>query len=122
MTFYLDPARPTGVNNLQLPNASMPHVLGELQGWQKKVETKEGEAHEAEGGHGSGHGPKLELAEPGSLQPGQYEQLVKDLTNFLTYAAEPARLVRFGLGTKVIFFLLMFTGLAYLLKQIDARR
>ncbi|MBC6946155.1 MAG: cytochrome c1, partial [Gammaproteobacteria bacterium] len=35
--FYLDPSRPTGVNNLMLPNAAMPHVLWELQGTQEAV-------------------------------------------------------------------------------------
>src|SRR5580658_3328040 len=31
-TFYVDPARPTGVNNLRLPSIAMPHVLSELEG------------------------------------------------------------------------------------------
>ena len=31
--FYLDPSRPTGVNNLVLPGTAMPHVLWELQGY-----------------------------------------------------------------------------------------
>src|SRR5690349_7903681 len=34
MTFYLDPTKPNGTNNLMLPGASMPHVLADLQGWQ----------------------------------------------------------------------------------------
>src|SRR5688572_24353777 len=34
LSFYLDPSKPNGVNNLVLPGASMPHVLGDLQGWQ----------------------------------------------------------------------------------------
>src|SRR5690606_22241036 len=36
-SFYLDPKRPTGVNNLVMPNTSMPHVLWELQGLQEAV-------------------------------------------------------------------------------------
>mgnify|MGYP000435193597 CR=1 FL=1 len=35
--FYLDDTRPFGVNNLVFPNVGMPHVLWELQGWQKPV-------------------------------------------------------------------------------------
>src|SRR3954466_15562868 len=31
-TFYRDPSRPTGWNNLVFPNVGMPHVLWELQG------------------------------------------------------------------------------------------
>ncbi|MFB3082262.1 MAG: cytochrome c1, partial [Gammaproteobacteria bacterium] len=35
LSFYLDPSRPNGVNNLVFENVAMPHVLWELQGWQK---------------------------------------------------------------------------------------
>ena len=31
-TFYVDPARPTGANNLRLPATAMPDVLSELEG------------------------------------------------------------------------------------------
>ena len=34
-TFYLDPTRQTGANNLQLPSTAMPHVLSELEGAEK---------------------------------------------------------------------------------------
>ena len=33
LTFYRDPARPTGVNNLKFKDVAMPHVLWELQGY-----------------------------------------------------------------------------------------
>jgi len=36
-SFYLDPSRPTGMNNTVLASAAMPHVLWELQGIQKAV-------------------------------------------------------------------------------------
>ena len=36
-SFYVDPTRPTGVNNLALPGTAMPHVLWELQGTQEAV-------------------------------------------------------------------------------------
>lgn len=113
LTFYLDPSRPAGVNNLVLPGASMPHVLGELQGWQVKVEEKSGE--EA-GGHGH-HGPKLELVQPGSLSPADYQERVGDITNFLVYAAEPGRNKRLALGGWVLLFVAIFGVFAYLLKQ-----
>jgi ubiquinol-cytochrome c reductase cytochrome c1 subunit len=106
MSFYLDPSRPTGVNNLVLPNASMPHVLGDLQGWQRKVE------HEGEGHHKAA----FDLAQPGSLTPAQYKEFVSDLTNFMIYAAEPGRNHRITLGPFVLAFVLLFSVLAYLLK------
>ena len=113
-TFYLEEGRPNGVNNLTLAGASMPHVLGPLQGWQNH---KEAEHHdEAAGGHGPA-APQFEMVAEGSLNAKEYDRLVSDITNFLVYAAEPAKLVRYKLGVKVIFFLFIFTGLAYLLKR-----
>lgn len=110
MTFYLDPSRANGVNNLVLPNASMPHVLGDLQGWQvKKAESAEG--------HGGHHGPPLELAQPGTLSPEEYKKFVADLVNFMTYAAEPGRNARISLGIKVMLYLLLLTLMTYLLKR-----
>lgn len=112
MSFYLDSSRPAGVNNLVLPGASMPHVLGDLQGWQIKVEEKSGE----EGGHSAHHGPKLEIVQKGALTPNEYKERVGDLTNFLVYAAEPGRNQRMGLGGPVLLFVVVFWIFAYLLK------
>lgn len=110
-TFYIDESRPTGVNNLMLPGLSMPHVLGELQGFQKLLPAKsEAESH-------GGHKPEFEIVRPGKLSPAEYQSFVGDLTNFMVYAAEPARMQRFGLGAKVILFLLVFTAMAWLLKR-----
>jgi len=115
MTFYVDTARPLGVNNLVLPGASMPHVLGDLQGWQVKApEAAHGE-EEAHGGHAKGSG--LELAQGGKLTPDEYKKFVGDTVNFMTYAAEPGRAGRISLGIKVMLFLVLFTILAYLLKK-----
>lgn len=98
-SFYLDPSRPFGVNNTVFPNAAMPHVLAGLQGTQ--------ELHD-------GH---LEQTAPGTLEPEEYDALVRDLVNFMVYMGEPAKLVRYGLGIKVLLFLLVFAGLAYMVKR-----
>ena len=37
MTFYVDPTRQTGANNLRLPTTSMPDVLSEVSGLKKAV-------------------------------------------------------------------------------------
>jgi len=107
MTFYLDPSRPTGVNNLVLPGASMPHVLGDLQGWQAKVEVEEGHGH---------HGPPLKLVQKGALSEQEYEERVANLTNFLVYAAEPGRNKRMAVGGYVLLFTVIFGVFCYLLK------
>ncbi|HSW11329.1 MAG TPA: cytochrome c1 [Solimonas sp.] len=118
MTFYVDGTKASGVNNLVLPGASMPHVLGDLQGWQVKAEEHkaEGEGHE-EGGHGGHAGPKFDLVQPGKLNPDEYKKFVADTVNFMHYAAEPGRNARVALGMKVMLFLFLFTFLAYLMKK-----
>lgn len=117
-TFYADPAaRQTGVNNLQLPGTAMPHVLSSLQGVQtavwKNVETKGSDgkpvvSHQFE---------KFEPAVAGSLTPAQYDEFVRDTVNFLQYASDPTQVERQSIGIWVVLFLLMFTGIAYMLKK-----
>jgi ubiquinol-cytochrome c reductase cytochrome c1 subunit len=112
MGFYLDPTRPLGVNNLYLPGVSMPAVLGELQGWQVKVDEKGAKA-EGEGDH-----LPLKLAQPGTMDEKQYKEFVGDLTNFMAYAAEPIAKDRESTGWHVVFYLLfLFIPLAYALKK-----
>jgi ubiquinol-cytochrome c reductase cytochrome c1 subunit len=113
-SFYLDPKRPTGVNNLVLPNTSMPHVLWEVQGYQAAVYDGQSDpAHDAV--HKKFKG--FELVEPGSLDPEQYEQFVRDTVNFLDYISEPMQLQRRNLGFYVLAFLLVFFLFAFMLKK-----
>ncbi len=108
-SFYLDPSRPFGVNNTAFDNVGMPHVLWELQGWQVLKKSEHGEGH---GGAG-----ELELAVPGSVSPVEYDQIVRDITNFLTYMAEPVREKRLTTGVFVMLFLFLFFVAAYFLKK-----
>jgi ubiquinol-cytochrome c reductase cytochrome c1 subunit len=112
-SFYTDPSRPTGMNNLALPGTAMPHVLWELQGTQEAV--WEGEVDKA--GNAMPHFKKFNLATPGKLSPEEYDGFVRDTVNFLDYIGEPVQAKRKGLGYKVIGFLLLFTLLAYALKK-----
>lgn len=109
-SFYLDPARPVGWNNSVFPNASMPFPLWELQGVQTAVMSpaKPGEDATVE---------KLELKQPGSMTPDQYDQAVRDLTSFLEYASEPAALKRTAIGAWVLIYLALFTFVALILKK-----
>jgi ubiquinol-cytochrome c reductase cytochrome c1 subunit len=107
-TFYLDDSKPTGVNNLVLAGASMPHVLWELQGFQELVEETDENGDVTK---------RLELVQPGKLSPEEYDQFVRDLVNFLDYIAEPMQLERQQLGIWVLLFLLVFGILSYLLKN-----
>ncbi len=98
-SFYLDPSRPFGVNNTVFPNAAMPHVLVDLQGTQAL------------------HDGHLKTVSEGTLKPAEYDAVVRDLVNFMVYMGEPAKLVRYGLGIKVMLFLMVFAGLAYMVKR-----
>jgi ubiquinol-cytochrome c reductase cytochrome c1 subunit len=112
-SFYADPNRPYGVNNLVFPDVGMPHVLGELQGIQQPVI----EEHPGEGGEMVKKVTGVGAPAGGSMSAEQYDAIVTDLTAFLTYAGEPVQMERKRLGWYVIAFLIVFTILAYLLKK-----
>jgi ubiquinol-cytochrome c reductase cytochrome c1 subunit len=103
--FYLDPARPSGVNNLYLSNVAMPNVLAGLQGLQKPVVSHEGGMEFVE---------RLELVKPGSMTPDEFDGALTDLMNFLVYVSEPSLLQRLPLGKYVLALMLFLT---YLLKK-----
>jgi len=108
-SFYADPSRPTGVNNIVLPGTAMPHVLWELQGVQRaKFEQGEGGLEEFKG---------FESIRSGALPPEEYNEVVRDIVNFLDYIGEPVQRDRQALGIRVIAFLLVFWLIAYLLKK-----
>lgn len=112
LSFYLDDKTNTGVNNLVMENTAMPHALWPLQGFQKHEESEE----EHSGGHGAAE-PNFEIVQAGSMDEQEYRRAVGDIVNFLVYVGEPAKMVRYSLGKKVIAFLMLFTLLAWLLKR-----
>lgn len=111
-SFYLDPLRPYGVNNAVFPDVGMPHVLAGLQGVQQAVFEEVGHGDQA---HKVLKG--LELVAPGTLSADAYDDMVRDLTAFLTYVGEPMALQRRELGVKVLLFLGVLFILAYALKK-----
>lgn len=107
-SFYVDPKKPLGVNNLVFKDVGMPNVFWQLQGEQRaKLEVDDGQEKIEE----------LELVKPGTLNEEQFDQFVNDLVNFLAYVGEPVKLERERIGKYVLFFLAMFLVLAYLLKK-----
>ena len=116
-TYYVDPTRPTGVNNLQLPSIAMPHMLSELEGLKKAV-YKNVETRDADGKvHTEQEFDHFEMIAPGRLTTAEYEAFVRDTVNFLAYVGEPTQSARRSLGIWVVLFLLVFTWLAWLLKK-----
>lgn len=110
-SFYLDSSRPIGWNNTTFPNSAMPNPLWQLQGIQT-AKFKQGESGEAHGAFEA-----FEMRQAGTLSPAQFDQVARDITNFLQYAAEPAALQRKAIGIWVLLFLAGFTLLAWFLKR-----
>jgi ubiquinol-cytochrome c reductase cytochrome c1 subunit len=114
--YYVDDSRPYGVNNLVFPDVGMPHVLAPLQGVQEPVYAG-GHGAEASASGAKPHVTGVSLVEPGQLTPKEYDSMVRDLTNFLTYVGEPYKLERRQLGIYVLLFLGLMFLLAYFLKK-----
>jgi ubiquinol-cytochrome c reductase cytochrome c1 subunit len=138
VTFYADdnPSRPFGVNNLVFPDVGMPHVLWSLQGHQVLQRAERPEhvvaehpralevagdklrlhtALEIEDGDHVRHEEVVDLFEvtqPGKMSPAKFRKAAGDITNFLTYVGEPAKLVRYQLGVWVLAFLAVLFFLA----------
>ena len=113
MTFYLDPSRPFGVNNILFKDVAMPHVLWELQGFQRPVY----KTIKHEDGTETRVIEQLEQDSEGKYTPDEYEKTIYDLVNFLVYLSEPAKLMRQKVGIWVILYLFTFLILAYFLKK-----
>ena len=111
-SFYADPAKLTGVNNIVLPGTAMPHVLAELQGVQEAV----WEGHVDAQGNAQRQFKEFKPG-AGKLTAEEYDQFVRDTVNFLDYIGEPAQLQRTRLGFPVLAFLVFFTLLAWLLEK-----
>ena len=114
-TFYKDDTRPTGWNNMVVPNVAMPHVLWQQQGVrQAKFEEVE-DPHE--------HGKKIhrfagfEQVTPGTMSQQEFDTATADLVAYLSWMAEPAQGQRKKLGVIVLIFLSIFAFLAWRLNE-----
>jgi ubiquinol-cytochrome c reductase cytochrome c1 subunit len=110
-TYYRDPAKPTGWNNLAFPNVGMPHVMWELQGERRPLFEKRTEhGHVVEVFTGG-----WEQVKPGSLSARDYDDAVADLVAFLQWMGEPAQKTRVQIGVWVLMFLGVFALIAWFL-------
>ncbi|MBT8080320.1 MAG: cytochrome c1 [Gammaproteobacteria bacterium] len=110
--FYVDPDSPTGVDNVLLAGTSMPHVLWELQGYQRAIFTPKESA--------SGTEYEFDSFEPvtaGTMSAVEFDGFVRDTVNFLDYISEPVQLKRRVLGVWVLMFLTVFLIIAMMLKK-----
>ena len=111
--FYVDETRPLGMNNSVFDSVAMPHVLLEMQGYQKAKtairKDDQGNEHEVIVG--------FELIKPGTQSKSEFDQTVHDLVAFLDYLGEPYKQTRKNVGTGVIIFLFFLFILTYFLKK-----
>ena len=107
-SYYRDPSKATGWNNLAFPNVGMPHVLWELQGERQPVyETIESHGHETHVFKG------WKQVSPGKLSMTEYDEAVGDLVNYMQWMSEPAQSTRVKIGVWVMIFLLIFMFIAW---------
>jgi ubiquinol-cytochrome c reductase cytochrome c1 subunit len=110
-TFYKDDTRPTGWNNLVLPNVAMPHVMWQLQGVRTVKMVEKADPHE--------HGKithvfgGFEQVSPGAMTAAEFDTATADLVGYLEWMAEPAQGTRKRLGAWVLLFMSCFALLAW---------
>jgi len=115
-SFYSDPAKQWGTNNLLFPDVAMPNVLLNLQGeqipiyQQRAVRVDKTTENLPEVAY-------ITEVKPGEMSTEQSDLAVNDLVNFLAYVAEPEQQVRERIGTSAIIFVIIFAVFAYLLKR-----
>ena len=112
-SFYVDATRPTGWNNALFPGVSMPHVFWEQQGIQKPIY----ETHVTADGRESRKLASLELVEEGAMSTEDYDAMVMDLVNYLTYMGDPSAEKRHTIGMWVLLYLALLTFLLFLVKK-----
>ena len=108
-SFYLDEGTPSGWNNTIFPNVAMPHAMYEWQGNQRAIFSTDSDGNKTF--------ERFELVKEAELSPEEYDDAMRDLTNFMVYLGEPAKLVRYRYGFWVMMFMLLLIGLTYFLKK-----
>lgn len=107
-SYYPQPNKPNGWDNLVFPNIGMPHPLWELQGEQQPVmQTVTSHGQETQ------MFKSWEQVKPGTLSASEYDQNVGDLVAYLQWMAEPAANTRVRIGVWVMLFLAVFTVIAW---------
>jgi len=114
-TFYKDDTRPTGWNNLVLPNVAMPHVMWEMQGVRTVKMVEEKDPHDE--GKMVHKFAGFEQVSKGTLTQPEFDTATADLVAYLEWMAEPAAATRKKLGVWVIFLMSFFALFAWLLSK-----
>ena len=106
--YYRDPSKLTGWNNVVFPNVAMPNPLWELQG-EREVVYKTVESHGQETLVFAG----WKDAKAGTMDQREFNDNIGDLVAYLQWMGEPAQNTRVRIGVFVLFFLGIFTLIAW---------
>ena len=114
-TFYKDDTRPTGWNNMVVPNVAMPHVMWQQQGVRvaKFADVPDPHAH----GKTIHQFTGFEQVSPGTMSQQEFDTATADLVAYMSWMAEPAQGTRKKLGVIVLLFLTLFAFLAWRLNE-----
>lgn len=111
-SFYKDSNRPTGFNNLLVPNTAMIDIVAPYQGDQVLVENPMSDLL-----HHYQWYDLVKLTKQGSMTPEAFDAQIADLVNFLAYASEPYYIEQHSIGVWVLGFLVILFILMYMLKR-----
>ena len=114
-TFYQDETRPTGWNNLVVPNVAMPHVMWQLQGARTVKMVEAADPHDASKKVFKFAG--FEQVSKGSMTALEFDSATADLVNYMEWMAEPAAETRKKMGVWVLFLMSIFVLFAWLLSK-----
>jgi len=130
-SFYKDDSTVTGWNNSLYPSVAMPHVLWEMQGSPELISLPDAAAGDTkDDAHGEDQnatsedesvyvagGAKFDMSNRGSMSNAEFDSAMRDVTNYLTYLAEPAQMQRKTIGVWTMVFLIILLLLAVALKK-----
>lgn len=114
-TFYRDDTRPTGWNNMVVPNVAMPHAMWQQQGIRAAKFSDQPDPHTP--GKTVHTFAGFEFLQPGTMSQQDFDTATADLVAYLVWMAEPAQHTRKRLGVIVLIFLSIFAFLAWRLNE-----
>ena len=116
-SFYVDPSRPSGVNNTVRYNVAMPDVFAPMQGLQKPVMVE---------GLRFGSPAKVAIGvkplTQGSMTQAQFDRTARDIVYFLYAVAHPHQQERARLGPWIIGLFVVLSVLTFLIYKLYWRR
>lgn len=117
-SFYVDADRTVGSNNIVMENSSMPNPFGGMQGEQVLAVPKE-DIHKMRGVFSGKpyYYQVLRMSKQGAMSSEEFDNVTRDVVNFLVYASDPNKVARNRLGFYILGFLFLLLIVSYLLKK-----